>query len=857
MSVTLKILSISLLSIFTCLHNIYSCSGSHINELQEMLNMAVHDSVKLRLLNRFVEQTINYKPDTALNFALKALNLAQKLNAQREIATSLHYIGICYYYMGTYKLALQYYLEAIAVMEQIGDTKALAQYYISIGTLYTDLNNYDKSLEYFLKAIEIAQQLDNERLMSRCFNNIGLNYYYTGHYDDALKFLENSVDIKSKLGDKIGLASTFNNIGEVYRAIEDYQKALDYFELSLKTSMEENETRGISCALSNIGTTYKCMENYEKAEEYFFKSLSILDEQGNLASKALLYFKLGDVYLKSGKLNKVEYPLENSLELALSINSKEILKNIYEAYSNYYEIRGDFENALKYRKLYMEAKDSLITAEASENVANYQVQYETLKKEKELALLSKDRFRKDLELTRKKEEIRRQKYLIITFIIVFILIIGFSVLLYIQYKQKKKAYQLLAAQNEEISQQKEEIECIAEKLEQANTELEQLSIVARKTDNAVMIMDPTGKFIWVNECLLRKYEYSFQELIEDDDGNILKYSAHPDILNIFKQCIANRETIIYESLTVTKKGNKIWTQTTLTPIIEPDGTITKLIAIDSDITGMKNAEAEIQKQSNLLKQKNIQITASIDYASRIQNAILPPEKMIKNYFPQSFIFFRPRDIVSGDFYWFACQNGKIYLAVVDCTGHGVPGAFMSIIGTNLLDDIILDKQIHHLPEILEKLHYRVIKILDSNEQGTGQDDGMDISLCCFDMENNKIEISSTNQVIYVIQNNILKTYRGTVHSIGEKLRRETQFTCTMTTIEMLTGTTIYMFSDGFQDQFSSKTGRKFLASHFRQLLFDMHHLPMSEQYAVLDNTFREWKGNSKQIDDVLIIGVKI
>ncbi|MBU0763512.1 MAG: SpoIIE family protein phosphatase, partial [Bacteroidetes bacterium] len=192
-----------------------------------------------------------------------------------------------------------------------------------------------------------------------------------------------------------------------------------------------------------------------------------------------------------------------------------------------------------------------------------------------------------------------------------------------------------------------------------------------------------------------------------------------------------------------------------------------------------------------------------------------------------------------------------------CTGHGVPGALMSIIGTNLLDDIVLDKLVYNPSDILERMHRRLIRAMNTNDGGVTQDDGMDISVCCIDNQNRTIEIAAANQFLYIIQNGDIRTVRGNIFSLGEKLREERMPVFHTNSIELLPETMIYMFSDGFQDQFGGKDNRKFMASRFKSLLYENHHLPVGEQYELLDRTFNDWKGSNKQIDDVLVVGIRI
>lgn len=279
---------------------------------------------------------------------------------------------------------------------------------------------------------------------------------------------------------------------------------------------------------------------------------------------------------------------------------------------------------------------------------------------------------------------------------------------------------------------------------------------------------------------------------------------------------------------------------------------------------LKEQKTQIEHQSQLLEEsynelekKNQQITDSIKYASRIQEAILPSKRAIRENFPESFIYYQPRDIVSGDFYWFARHEKKLFIAAVDCTGHSVPGAFMSMIGNTLLNEIVNEKRIYDPPQILDKLNVGVINALKQQEAEGSQDDGMDVTLYCIDKENMTIEAAIASHFSYIIQNDDIKTIEGDMFSIGGffSLRPDLNFTSHKFKIEGETW--IYLFSDGYQDQFGGPDNKKFMAGRLRRMLYENHNLPMPEQRDLIDRTFDQWRGTAKQTDDVLVIGVKV
>jgi len=261
----------------------------------------------------------------------------------------------------------------------------------------------------------------------------------------------------------------------------------------------------------------------------------------------------------------------------------------------------------------------------------------------------------------------------------------------------------------------------------------------------------------------------------------------------------------------------------------------------------------LQKALGNLARKNANITASITYAKRIQDAMLPSISTIQSYFPHSFVFYKPRDIVSGDFYWITTKNNWVIFAAVDCTGHGVPGAFMSITGDALLTQIVEVQGIVSPDVILNELHLKVRKGLKQEE--TQNRDGMDISICAYNVVTKQLHFAGAQNQLLYMQDETMHRIRGDRQPIGG-LQREKKRLFTNHTLQITKPTMCYMFSDGFQDQFGGMEGKKFMAHRFRELLMLCHKKPVAQQHEELEHTFSHWIGQSdeKQIDDVLVIG---
>ncbi len=457
----------------------------------------------------------------------------------------------------------------------------------------------------------------------------------------------------------------------------------------------------------------------------------------------------------------------------------------------------------------------------------------------------------------------------------------------------KEANKLLSKQKDEIEIQKEEIltkqvelhEIVEELkvtnniIEDKNKDLERLSLVASKTDNAVIIMDNQANITWVNKSFTDFYGYSKNQFTNHRGRNWLDASYNPDIINIMRKTVETKKSSVYISKIKKSAFTTKWVQTTFTPIYDEQKILKNFIAVQTDISETKEAEKEIATQ-------NKKIRHSIKYARRIQSAVLPQKRFIERTLAEHFILYKPRDIVSGDFYWIARKKTKILITAADCTGHGVPGAFMSMLGISYLNEIannIFEKNGTNglqAGKILNQLRNEVIKSLHQ-KRNTETKDGIDLALCVFDLDTQKMQYAGANNPLYVIRKRnkpkleiddidlrlteneeaILYEIKADKKPIGigrnytEKFRNKE--------FRVQKGDCVYMFSDGYIDQFGGNKGRKYLSANFRKLLLKIYQKPMQEQHRILDSTIKDWmnypQANGKsysQIDDILVVGLR-
>ena len=276
---------------------------------------------------------------------------------------------------------------------------------------------------------------------------------------------------------------------------------------------------------------------------------------------------------------------------------------------------------------------------------------------------------------------------------------------------------------------------------------------------------------------------------------------------------------------------------------------------------VKERTAEVVEQKQLLETQKVDLEVaytgiqdSIHYSQRIQQAILPTPEEIKRIVPDSFVLFCPRDIVSGDFYWFAEKAGKKYIACVDCTGHGVPGALMSMIGNTLLNQIILEKNISGPDEILNKLHEGVRHALKQDSGGDTRD-GMDLALVVLDEKKSQVQYAGANRAMWIARQNELIEIKADKFPIAGSQQEEVR-RFNAHTIHLQKGDVIYLATDGYADQFGGSKGKKFMVKQFTRMLVEIHTLPMIEQRTILEHKFNEWRGKHDQVDDVLVIGIR-
>lgn len=360
--------------------------------------------------------------------------------------------------------------------------------------------------------------------------------------------------------------------------------------------------------------------------------------------------------------------------------------------------------------------------------------------------------------------------------------------------------------------------------------------------------DLKGDIVYVNEMFLKVSKYSKDEII-GQNIRILKSGHMPQgIYQNLWATISLGKPWQGELQNRDKDYEIFWVSIFIAPIFDASGNLESFWSVAFDITEQQKQKEEIENQKN-------DMLESIRYAKRIQRTILPDKKAMDDVFNEYFIVFKPKDVVSGDFYWFNQNVNKAFVAVVDCTGHGVPGAFMSLIGYNLLNQIVLQKGIYKPGEILTELHIQVRATLKQDAADSKSRDGMDVCLVVVDKYDDKFEYAGANRPLLMLKGDEIIEIKPTKCSIGgEQMEEERIFQ--NNEFEYESGDCIYLFSDGMVDQFGGPDFKKFSTKRLKQIIIENKHEPMSVQRALFNIVWKDWKGDEEQTDDVTMIAIK-
>jgi len=784
--------------------------------------------------------------------------------------------------------ALEYYRQLKQRIINKGNAQLLASILLKEGFCYTQINNFEIADERYNTAFTIINSESLKELYGEYFMFKGLFFYQQFNYLNALANFYKGLNFYSQDTVIENYATILNYIGKIYFYQENYKRALTYFdEVQLlykrifdikQLGMAHSESAAANIKLNKFDTA---LYHLNKAKEHF----NSINYNKGLASVNL---KFANLYNLTGKPDSTILYIKRAIPLLLADNSEVLNFEYYKQYAQYYlninRIDSAVYFAVKAKKacakkadIYTKIECKLImskimsragkykTAFINQRSASYlkdsvnkfinsyeikilQSELESNRKQVVINNLTCERKIQDQTITLNKAQLEKQRVLIFSGIIGTFLLLGFTFLLAIFLRQKRKDNKILFIKNSRIAQQKEEIEMQRQHLLDVNEELEKLSIIARETDNGIRIMNEVGRVTWVNEGYTKMHGYTLNDFDTIEDIDLLGEQADINIQQLVNVWYGDKQPISFESLNKTKEGKEIWTQTTLTPLLGEGGKIEKMICIDTNINRIKKAENEILS-------KNKDITSSISYAKRIQEAMMTPFSTLTKYYKNSFLFYKPKAIVSGDFYWITHHHNKMIVVCADSTGHGVPGAFMSMIGISFLNKIVNEKGFVSPDVILNRMRLNIINHLHQNGSETVAGDGMDMSVVAIDMKKNKLEFAGAMNPIFIVRNNDLIELKPDRMPVGYFDNEKRSFLLKKQNLEP--NDQIYLFTDGYYDQFGGDNGSKMKGQRFKSILKEASAKPANEQKMIIEKEFDKWKGNNLQIDDVLVMGINI
>ncbi len=725
---------------------------------------------------------------------------------------------------------------------------SLSKYIVFLFLLFLFSNNYaqreglspsvKQELEQYDELINKYNREGDKTKEAQFLNKAAFLLWHNQINTEAITYFKRALEISSQMNNRRAIMTINTTLGMIYSDMEEYKNALPYLEDGLMHSKAINDRMSIASGLTNIALALQGLNRHNEAIEKLNEAIAIATELENLKLLRRCYGMVYESYQAIGNSDESYkyFNIYNSIDKKVKRLEMDEVKS---------QAQTEVDNANLQRA----------QTEYQLNITTEELRYteDSLERAKIIAREQEMQLRvNELEKRETEAQLRTQKWIIIFIASVSGLIFIFFIYVYYQFRQKKKANKLLA-------QQKNEIENYSQKLEETNHELEKLSIVASETDNAVIITDEKGNLEWINNGFTRMFGFSFNQLITERQTNILGENTPQEVRQKVEECLQTKKTVNYEMTVAHRGGNEIFVNTTLTPIIDQNGNIKKLIAIDSDISQIKAAEREICEQRDKLHLQNQEITASIRYAMTIQQAILPDNSDIDKCC-ENFIIYRPKDIVSGDFYWFSRfpEKNMHFIAAVDCTGHGVPGAFMSMIGNRLLNEIVNEKQIFEPAKILALLNDGVHTAL--RQEQTDNHDGMDLCLCKIELKNNKylVTYSGAKRPLFFIKKDSkeVETLKADRRSIGGHGKSDQGIQFTNQTIEINTGDSLFLSSDGIIDQNASNR-KRFGTKRLLDLLSENSGLKMSEQKINIEKDLDDFMEGQEQRDDITLLGIKL
>jgi len=788
---------------------------------------------------------VAYKDQDALDFFRKALSGYEKLDDRAGVPDALYHIGRSFYWQNMYDSSFFYFEEVEKIVNVSGDQKLYSDILIARSDNYRRMGDMTNSLLLLNEAKLIKQELDDYDGLNDVYSSMAAYNWSLGNYEAAALNYQEAKKYRLLLGRRLGAAIMVNNAANCYVHLGENAKAIDSYEYAINIYKEYNNQRGIANAYNGMAVVYEKQKQYDKAKESLHENLEIYQTMGNQYMVAVTLNNLGILYSNialdtiAGLFGQdirdlvFEEPtdkyldhftgaldyFEQSLVIAKEIDDKPLtsktLTNIGTSYihSGKLDLAEDYiEQSIKVSReisdLHELANGYLNLGEISMHRGNYN--------------LALKYFNQTVDNARTVNDFENQKS-------------GFHSIhkVYLKLNNNRKAlsyYKLYINMKDSIT-------------DRVNRDLlEQHEIQKEREFERTEQMIANMNQLWEQDKELQSSRLRIQMII------IISFS-----LLLVLALVSS--FYIYRAFKGKQKAFKLLTRQKQEIETQRDeiGSQRDEIVKQKDLLTHQKDQLEEQKQS---------LTDSINYASKIQSAIIPSDELLRHYMPKHFVLFKPRDIVSGDFYWIGAKENKVILAAVDCTGHGVPGAFMSVMGSSQLNEIMGRIQNVQSNDILDELRDLIIISLRQSGRSGEAKDGMDMTLCIFDFKNKTLQFSGAHNPLYLVRDNELIEYKGDKMPIGIHIHAGKPFT--KTDISLKKGDAIYLFSDGYADQFGGPRGKKFKYSQFKSLLLEIQDNIMYDQKEILEEKLNDWMMGTdagdeqyEQVDDILVMGIKI
>ncbi|MFH2141114.1 MAG: tetratricopeptide repeat protein [Bacteroidota bacterium] len=682
--------------------------------------------------------------------------------------------------------------------------------------------NFDPdSLDNKITKLPVTEQIDANIELAKHYNLIS--------FEKSFFYAKKAILLAKHTGNYEREVEALNTIAICHYSRSQYSKALQYFEESLNICETHDLKQGMAKSLNGIGVIYKNIGDLNKALENYQKALKIFTEIDDQNAISTALGNIGNIYKRWKNYDEAIEAYNQSLVIAEKVNNLEAKSLAINNRSLLYVEIGKYDEAILGFKQSLDIeilRNNLMgIARSYQNIGDVYYHWGSY----EMAI---DYFKKSLEIEGKYDNKMGEIGALISIGEAFNKMGNNSDAIYYYNLSLKKAEKIGA--------------------------LNELKDIYSELAN---VYDETGD-------TKKSYDY-YKEHIKYKDSifNVESQETFANLKTVYETEQREQEIEILEKDNQISQ-EKINSQQIIIYTVISGGFVVFVFLIfifrlyRQKIKANKlldEQKEEIETQRDLITVQKNEITDSILYAENIQMAILPPEDLIISIIPECFILFKPRNIVSGDFYWLGKHNDLIYIAVADCTGHGVPGALMSMLGMAYLNEIIMKNRTIAASEILNDMRDKIIiSLRQSNEPGKTRD-GMDISLCVINTEKQEIQYSGANNPIYIVYQQNLEEIKPDKMPIGIHYHKNISFTDKV--IKYKNNTLLYMFSDGFADQFGGASGKKYKYKMFKEILLELSAHDLEKQKVLLENSLINWMGSDSyqydQVDDILVIGVKL